>query len=240
MVSPAPSRADDISERRRRVGRVSRVADLAPGATGQGPGRAAPAGAPGTRAMAVMQGALADLELQLTSNAARTSEPPLASSSSSRVQRASSKLSVRTTVCSTTRSQSRCPSLQPLLSTRNTPSLRAGISWRRATCTRRSPPAPTPRFAPVRSPMRCSGSGRSAPGRMGRLPIRPRGVWFRERGPRSLRSGTRLLRVSGLGWPVRATCRDRELRRLSLTADEKGALLAFLKSLSGQIREGLE
>ncbi len=34
--------------------------------------------------------------------------------------------------------------------------------------------------------------------------------------------------------------RDRELRRLSLTADEKGALLAFLKSLSGQIREGLE
>ena len=34
--------------------------------------------------------------------------------------------------------------------------------------------------------------------------------------------------------------RDRELRRLSLTADEKGALLAFLRSLSGQIREGLE
>ena len=34
--------------------------------------------------------------------------------------------------------------------------------------------------------------------------------------------------------------RDRELRRLSLTADEKGALLAFLESLSGQIREGLE
>ena len=34
--------------------------------------------------------------------------------------------------------------------------------------------------------------------------------------------------------------RDRELRPLSLTADEKGALLAFLKSLSGQIREGLE
>ena len=34
--------------------------------------------------------------------------------------------------------------------------------------------------------------------------------------------------------------RDRELRRLSLTADEKRALLAFLGSLSGQIREGLE
>ncbi len=34
--------------------------------------------------------------------------------------------------------------------------------------------------------------------------------------------------------------RDRELRPLSLTADEKGALLAFLESLSGQIREGLE
>ena len=34
--------------------------------------------------------------------------------------------------------------------------------------------------------------------------------------------------------------RDRELRRLSLTAEEKSALLAFLKSLSGQIREGLE
>ena len=35
-------------------------------------------------------------------------------------------------------------------------------------------------------------------------------------------------------------CRDTELRRLSLTAEEKGALLAFLQSLSGQIREGLE
>jgi cytochrome c peroxidase len=34
--------------------------------------------------------------------------------------------------------------------------------------------------------------------------------------------------------------RDRDLRRLSLTADEKGALLAFLKSLSGQIHEGLD
>ena len=34
--------------------------------------------------------------------------------------------------------------------------------------------------------------------------------------------------------------RDTELRRLSLTAEEKGALLAFLQSLSGQIREGLE
>jgi cytochrome c peroxidase len=34
--------------------------------------------------------------------------------------------------------------------------------------------------------------------------------------------------------------RDRKLRRLSLTADEKGALLAFLKSLSGQISEGLD
>ena len=34
--------------------------------------------------------------------------------------------------------------------------------------------------------------------------------------------------------------RDRELRRLSLTADEKRSLLAFLGSLSGQIREGLE
>ena len=34
--------------------------------------------------------------------------------------------------------------------------------------------------------------------------------------------------------------RDAELRRLSLTAEEKGALLAFLQSLSGQIREGLE
>ena len=33
--------------------------------------------------------------------------------------------------------------------------------------------------------------------------------------------------------------RDRELRRLSLTADEKGALLAFLRSLSGQIRESV-
>ena len=34
--------------------------------------------------------------------------------------------------------------------------------------------------------------------------------------------------------------RDRELRRLSLTVEEKEALLAFLKSLSGQIRQGLE
>ena len=34
--------------------------------------------------------------------------------------------------------------------------------------------------------------------------------------------------------------RDRELRPLSLTAAEKGALLAFLESLSGEIREGLE
>ena len=34
--------------------------------------------------------------------------------------------------------------------------------------------------------------------------------------------------------------RDRDLRPLSLTAGEKGALLAFLQSLSGQIREGLE
>ncbi len=34
--------------------------------------------------------------------------------------------------------------------------------------------------------------------------------------------------------------RDTELRRVSLTAEEKGALLAFLQSLSGQIREGLE
>ena len=34
--------------------------------------------------------------------------------------------------------------------------------------------------------------------------------------------------------------RDRELRPLSLTAEEKGALLAFLESLSGEIREGLE
>ncbi len=34
--------------------------------------------------------------------------------------------------------------------------------------------------------------------------------------------------------------RDRELRPLSLTTDQKGALLAFLQSLSGQIREGLE
>ena len=33
---------------------------------------------------------------------------------------------------------------------------------------------------------------------------------------------------------------DRELRRLSLTVEEKEALLAFLKSLSGQIRQGLE
>ena len=34
--------------------------------------------------------------------------------------------------------------------------------------------------------------------------------------------------------------RDRELRRLRLTEDEKAALLAFLKSLSGQIHQGLE
>ena len=34
--------------------------------------------------------------------------------------------------------------------------------------------------------------------------------------------------------------RDQELRPLSLTADEKGALLAFLESLSGEIREGIE
>ena len=34
--------------------------------------------------------------------------------------------------------------------------------------------------------------------------------------------------------------RDRELRPLSLTDEEKGALLAFLESLSGEIREGLE
>ena len=34
--------------------------------------------------------------------------------------------------------------------------------------------------------------------------------------------------------------RDNDLRRLSLTAGEKAALLAFLTSLSGQIREGLE
>ncbi|TDI23214.1 MAG: c-type cytochrome [Acidobacteria bacterium] len=34
--------------------------------------------------------------------------------------------------------------------------------------------------------------------------------------------------------------RDRELRRLRLTEEEKEALLAFLKSLSGQIRQGLE
>jgi len=34
--------------------------------------------------------------------------------------------------------------------------------------------------------------------------------------------------------------RDRELRPLSLTAGEKGALVAFLESLSGEIREGLE
>ena len=34
--------------------------------------------------------------------------------------------------------------------------------------------------------------------------------------------------------------RDPELRRLALTAEEKQALVAFLKSLSGQIREGTE
>ena len=34
--------------------------------------------------------------------------------------------------------------------------------------------------------------------------------------------------------------RDRELRPLSLTEEEKGALLAFLESLTGEIREGLE
>jgi len=34
--------------------------------------------------------------------------------------------------------------------------------------------------------------------------------------------------------------RDRELRRLSLTVEDKEALLAFLKSLSGQIHHGLE
>ena len=34
--------------------------------------------------------------------------------------------------------------------------------------------------------------------------------------------------------------RDRELRRLSLKTEEKEARLAFLKSLSGQIVEGLE
>ena len=34
--------------------------------------------------------------------------------------------------------------------------------------------------------------------------------------------------------------RDRELRRLSLTAGEKAALLAFLQGLSGQIQDGLE
>ncbi|MCH7750272.1 MAG: c-type cytochrome, partial [Acidobacteria bacterium] len=34
--------------------------------------------------------------------------------------------------------------------------------------------------------------------------------------------------------------RDRELQRLRLTEEEKEALLAFLKSLSGQIRQGLE
>ena len=34
--------------------------------------------------------------------------------------------------------------------------------------------------------------------------------------------------------------RDQELRRLSLAADEKAALVAFLTSLSGQIRQGLE
>ena len=34
--------------------------------------------------------------------------------------------------------------------------------------------------------------------------------------------------------------RDRKLRPLSLTAKEKGALVAFLESLSGEIREGLE
>ena len=34
--------------------------------------------------------------------------------------------------------------------------------------------------------------------------------------------------------------RDRELRPLSLTEEEKEALLAFLESLSGEIREGLE
>ncbi len=34
--------------------------------------------------------------------------------------------------------------------------------------------------------------------------------------------------------------RDRDLRPLSLTAEEKGARLAFLKSRSGQFRQGLE
>ena len=34
--------------------------------------------------------------------------------------------------------------------------------------------------------------------------------------------------------------RDRELRQLRLTEEEKEALLAFLKSLSGQVRQGLE
>ena len=34
--------------------------------------------------------------------------------------------------------------------------------------------------------------------------------------------------------------RDRELRPLRLTKHEKAALVAFLQSLSGQIREGLE
>ena len=103
------------------------------------------------RATAVMQGALADLELRLTASSARTSETPpgvvivIADPTGIMVHPDSGLLY--------SPSRSGRPTHRPHpLSRLSRPSLRAGISWGRATYTRRSLQIPTPRFAPVRSP----------------------------------------------------------------------------------------